>query len=237
MSSQKSKPRLFLKSFFPANLTCGCGIKRNKIPDVHQPKPIIPNKSPIHPPDQIPSLTSNCENLVKIDDQRQEKEVEEEKASSTTLSLSIDNSNLVATNTTTSTTPTTTTTPTNNSSPEPEIEPDTQPHTTPAESSSSTSSSITNRRQLSFRSPSKIGQTLAIVKESNDPYFDFKQSMLQMIYEKEIFSSDDLKELLDCFLKLNSSCHHAIIVKAFNEIWNDVLGAIESSGTKVRSVG
>ncbi|KAE8711128.1 Alpha/beta-Hydrolases superfamily protein isoform 1 [Hibiscus syriacus] len=48
------------------------------------------------------------------------------------------------------------------------------------------------------------GESLVVEKESDDPYLDFKYSMLQMILEKEIYSKDDLKELLNCFLKLNS---------------------------------
>ncbi|KAJ4724914.1 Transcription repressor like [Melia azedarach] len=67
----------------------------------------------------------------------------------------------------------------------------------------------------------KIVDSIAVVKDSNDPYQDFRHSMLQMIMEKEIYSKDDLKELLNCFLQLNSPCHHDIIVQAFTEIWND----------------
>ncbi|GMI84788.1 hypothetical protein like AT2G36026 [Hibiscus trionum] len=64
------------------------------------------------------------------------------------------------------------------------------------------------------------GESLAVEKESDDPYLDFRYSMLQMILEKEIYSKDDLKELLSCFLKLNSPYYHRIIVTAFTEIWN-----------------
>ncbi|GMJ12030.1 hypothetical protein like AT2G36026 [Hibiscus trionum] len=64
------------------------------------------------------------------------------------------------------------------------------------------------------------GESLAVEKESDDPYLDFRYSMLQMILEKEIYSKDDLKELLNCFLKLNSPYYHGIIVRAFTEIWN-----------------
>ena len=66
----------------------------------------------------------------------------------------------------------------------------------------------------------KIIDSIAVVKDSNDPYQDFRHSMLQMIMEKQIYSKDDLQELLQCFLKLNSPCHHDVIVKAFIEIWN-----------------
>ncbi|KAK8531903.1 hypothetical protein V6N13_131261 [Hibiscus sabdariffa] len=66
------------------------------------------------------------------------------------------------------------------------------------------------------------GESLAVEKESDDPYLDFRYSMLQMILEKEIYSEDELKELLRCFLKLNSPYYHGIIVRAFTEIWNGV---------------
>ncbi|KAK8546261.1 hypothetical protein V6N13_067486 [Hibiscus sabdariffa] len=66
------------------------------------------------------------------------------------------------------------------------------------------------------------GESLAVEKESDDPYLDFRYSMLQMILEKEIYSKDDLKELLNCFLKLNSPYYHGTIVRAFTEIWNGV---------------
>ncbi|KAL1545658.1 transcription repressor OFP6-like [Salvia divinorum] len=64
------------------------------------------------------------------------------------------------------------------------------------------------------------GSSVAVEKESDDPYLDFRQSMLQMILEKEIYSKDDLKQLLNCFLQLNSSYYHGIIVRAFTDIWN-----------------
>ncbi|GMH28710.1 hypothetical protein Nepgr_030553 [Nepenthes gracilis] len=63
-------------------------------------------------------------------------------------------------------------------------------------------------------------KAVAIEKDSDDPYTDFRQSMLQMIVENEIYSMDDLKQLLNCFLQLNSPCLHGIIIRAFTEIWN-----------------
>ncbi|KAL1549269.1 transcription repressor OFP6-like [Salvia divinorum] len=66
------------------------------------------------------------------------------------------------------------------------------------------------------------GSSVAVEKDSDDPYLDFRQSMLQMILEKEIYSKDDLKQLLNCFLQLNSPYYHRIIVRAFTEIWNGV---------------
>ncbi|GJT25832.1 transcription repressor OFP6-like protein [Tanacetum coccineum] len=66
------------------------------------------------------------------------------------------------------------------------------------------------------------GNSLAVEKDSSDPYVDFKESMLQMIMEKEMYGKDDLRELLNCFLQLNSPYYHGIIVKAFTEIWNNL---------------
>ncbi|KAG8376794.1 hypothetical protein BUALT_Bualt09G0101000 [Buddleja alternifolia] len=73
------------------------------------------------------------------------------------------------------------------------------------------------------------GASVAVEKESDDPYLDFRRSMLQMILEKEIYSKDDLKELLNCFLQLNSPYYHGIIVRAFTEIWNGVYSVRPSS--------
>ncbi|KVI08338.1 transcription repressor OFP6 [Cynara cardunculus var. scolymus] len=66
------------------------------------------------------------------------------------------------------------------------------------------------------------GNSLAVEKDSSDPYVDFKESMLQMIMEKEIYGKDDLRELLNCFLQLNSPYYHGIIVRAFTEIWSSL---------------
>ncbi|KAK0605641.1 hypothetical protein LWI29_029209 [Acer saccharum] len=68
---------------------------------------------------------------------------------------------------------------------------------------------------------SKIFNSVAVVKDSNDPYQDFQRSMMQMIMEKEIYSKEELQELLKCFLELNSPLHHDVIVQAFTEIWNN----------------
>lgn len=64
----------------------------------------------------------------------------------------------------------------------------------------------------------KLIDSIAVEKDSNDPYKDFRHSMLQMMFEKEIYSENDLQELLQCFLQLNAPCHHHVIVQAFTEI-------------------
>ncbi|KAA8516791.1 hypothetical protein F0562_017099 [Nyssa sinensis] len=80
------------------------------------------------------------------------------------------------------------------------------------------------------------GESVAVEKESDDPYLDFRRSMLQMILEKEIYSKDDLRELLNCFLQLNSPYHHGIIVRAFTEIWNGVF-SVRSGSPKLLTGG
>ncbi|XWS24343.1 hypothetical protein CRYUN_Cryun28dG0093200 [Craigia yunnanensis] len=65
----------------------------------------------------------------------------------------------------------------------------------------------------------KVRESVAVVKKSEDPYEDFKSSMLEMILEKQMFEAKDLEQLLQCFLSLNSRKYHGIIVEAFTEIW------------------
>lgn len=73
-----------------------------------------------------------------------------------------------------------------------------------------------NDNVLLKRSP--LVDSVAIEKDSSNPYNDFRHSMLQMIFEKEIESEEDLQDLLQCFLHLNAPCHHHVIIKAFKEI-------------------
>lgn len=65
----------------------------------------------------------------------------------------------------------------------------------------------------------KVKESFAIVKKSEDPYEDFKSSMMEMILEKKIFEKNDLEQLLQCFLSLNAKNCHGVIVEAFSEIW------------------
>ncbi|KAL3640457.1 hypothetical protein CASFOL_015425 [Castilleja foliolosa] len=68
----------------------------------------------------------------------------------------------------------------------------------------------------------KVKESFAVVKRSADPYEDFKNSMMDMILEKQMFDKDDLEQLLQCFLSLNSRHYHGIIVQAFSEIWEAI---------------
>ncbi|XP_059643334.1 transcription repressor OFP8-like [Cornus florida] len=64
----------------------------------------------------------------------------------------------------------------------------------------------------------RVEESYAVVKTSGDPYSDFRVSMVEMIIERQILGFEDLEKLLDCFLSLNSSHHHKIIVRVFREI-------------------
>ncbi|KAK7335610.1 hypothetical protein VNO80_27548 [Phaseolus coccineus] len=65
---------------------------------------------------------------------------------------------------------------------------------------------------------SKLIHSVAVEKDSNDPHKDFRDSILQMIFQRQIYTEPDLQDLLECFLRLNAACHHQVIVRAFMEI-------------------
>lgn len=71
---------------------------------------------------------------------------------------------------------------------------------------------------LPLEGMNKVKDSFAVVKSSDDPYNDFKASMVEMIVERQIFAAKDLEQLLLCFLSLNSRHHHRIIVEVFTEI-------------------
>ncbi|KAK7310900.1 hypothetical protein RJT34_08686 [Clitoria ternatea] len=68
----------------------------------------------------------------------------------------------------------------------------------------------------------KVKESFAVVKKSKDPYEDFKKSMMEMITEMEMSEAEELEQLLQCFLALNSRSYHAMIVRAFMEIWQQM---------------
>ena len=82
------------------------------------------------------------------------------------------------------------------------------------------------RKSVYSRTSSKpriksLSESCAVVKSSFDPERDFRESMLEMIVENNIRASNDLEELLACYLSLNSDEYHDLIVKAFEQIWFD----------------
>lgn len=64
---------------------------------------------------------------------------------------------------------------------------------------------------------------VAVVTESDDPVGDFRVSMMQMMVEEEIATADEVVELVGRFLALNSPEHHPFILRAFAQIWQQVL--------------
>lgn len=64
--------------------------------------------------------------------------------------------------------------------------------------------------------------SVAVVKQSEDPLGDFRQSMVQMIVENGIVAGEELREMLRRFLNLNAPHHHDVILRAFAEIWDAV---------------
>ncbi|MCO5581200.1 hypothetical protein L7F22_035078 [Adiantum nelumboides] len=74
----------------------------------------------------------------------------------------------------------------------------------------------------SFVKISRLMDSVAVVKSSKDPLVDFRDSMVDMIIERQIYTAEDLGELLRCFLSLNPSEHHDTIVHAFMEVWASI---------------
>ena len=67
-----------------------------------------------------------------------------------------------------------------------------------------------------------VKESVALVKNSDNPYSDFKESMTEMILEKKIQESRDLEELLQCYLSLNCEYYHNVIVEVFTEVWREI---------------
>lgn len=79
--------------------------------------------------------------------------------------------------------------------------------------SSTTSSKKDKKKQAMI-----IGDGVPVAKNTSDPYADFRISMLEMIFEKQIFGKEELDHLLRSFLALNSHDHHSIIEEVFHDI-------------------
>lgn len=62
----------------------------------------------------------------------------------------------------------------------------------------------------------------AVVKQSVDPYKDFRNSMAEMILQRRIKGADDMRRLLKSYLELNSPEHHPTIVSAFADVWDAI---------------
>ncbi|CAH8276120.1 unnamed protein product [Arabidopsis lyrata] len=64
-------------------------------------------------------------------------------------------------------------------------------------------------------------ESFAVVKCSSDPQKDFKDSMIEMIMENGINHPEELKELLVCYLRLNTDEYHDMIITVFQQVHND----------------
>ncbi|KFK28564.1 hypothetical protein AALP_AA7G012700 [Arabis alpina] len=65
-------------------------------------------------------------------------------------------------------------------------------------------------------------ESFAVVKCSSDPQKDFRDSMIEMIMENGINHPEELKDLLVCYLKLNTGEYHDMIIKVFQQVHNDL---------------
>ncbi|KZV51076.1 caldesmon-like [Dorcoceras hygrometricum] len=59
----------------------------------------------------------------------------------------------------------------------------------------------------------------AVLKSSFNPQQDFRNSMIEMIMEKEIRRTEELEELLACYLTFNCDEYHDLIIKVFRQVW------------------
>jgi uncharacterized protein (TIGR01568 family) len=60
---------------------------------------------------------------------------------------------------------------------------------------------------------------VAVEVESAAPYEDFRDSIVAMVTEREMYAWEDLNALLHQFLALNSPRHHPLILSAFADLW------------------
>ncbi|XP_047057131.1 transcription repressor OFP8-like [Lolium rigidum] len=69
-----------------------------------------------------------------------------------------------------------------------------------------------------------VGEGMAVVKRSSNPYADFRSSMVEMVVERRLASAEKMEELLVSYLSLNSPEHHPAILTAFEDVWEAVFG-------------
>ena len=58
---------------------------------------------------------------------------------------------------------------------------------------------------------------------STDPHKDFRESMVEMIVGTDMRGAEALRDLLDCYLSLNSREYHGVITEAFRGIWLQII--------------
>ncbi|XP_040384569.1 uncharacterized protein LOC102721222 [Oryza brachyantha] len=65
----------------------------------------------------------------------------------------------------------------------------------------------------------QVRRGFAVVKRSRDPYADFRSSMVEMVFGRQLFGAAELERLLRSYLSLNAPRHHPVILQAFSDIW------------------
>ncbi|RZC78225.1 hypothetical protein C5167_002979 [Papaver somniferum] len=83
-------------------------------------------------------------------------------------------------------------------------------------------STTSSRLSRSSNDKTSVSDSFAVVKSSLDPQRDFYESMVEMILENNLRATNDLEELLACYLSLNSNEYHDLIVQVFEQIWFDL---------------
>ncbi|RLN17273.1 uncharacterized protein C2845_PM02G26860 [Panicum miliaceum] len=76
------------------------------------------------------------------------------------------------------------------------------------------------RRHGDARRRRWLYESLVVVKASSDPEREMAESMAEMVVANGIRSSEDLEELLACYLALNAAEHHRAVVAAFRHVWS-----------------
>ncbi|CAN6355015.1 unnamed protein product [Urochloa humidicola] len=76
-----------------------------------------------------------------------------------------------------------------------------------------------SRRRAAAAMGEEEEAAVAVEVESGEPYEDFRESMVAMVTEKEMYAWEDLNALLHQFLALNSPRHHPLILTAFADLW------------------
>ncbi|KAL8090217.1 transcription repressor OFP13-like [Apium graveolens] len=76
----------------------------------------------------------------------------------------------------------------------------------------STNACYDNTEELPFK------ESVVLAMESEDPYEDFKGSMLEMVESHGLKDWECLEELLEWYLKMNGKMNHGIIVQAFVDL-------------------
>ncbi|KAL1827934.1 hypothetical protein ACET3Z_006346 [Daucus carota] len=61
-------------------------------------------------------------------------------------------------------------------------------------------------------------ESIVLAMESEDPYEDFKGSMLEMVESHGLKDWECLEELLEWYLKMNGKMNHGVIVQAFVDL-------------------